>query len=164
MVIRNSIIPFKGFAAINMFGVIVIRRETVVTEVMLNHEKIHTCQMNEFMFIFYYPVYLLEWFIRLFLKGNAYRNISFEREAYEHQRNLNYLKERNRFAFLKFITPNLTRLCMYDKLKSFVRTHDKIAHFIGGCFLSLSFSVLRKFMTDKLSFIVSFLILLIFIF
>ena len=39
------------------------------------------------------------------MRGNAYRNISFEREAYANQRNLNYLKERPLYAWRHYMRP-----------------------------------------------------------
>lgn len=56
-IIRNNIIPFKGFAAINLFGILFIRKDTVLTTVMMNHEHIHTAQMKEMLYIFFYLWY-----------------------------------------------------------------------------------------------------------
>ncbi len=100
-VIRNSIIPFKGFCAINLFGVVFAQRETYLSETVLNHEKIHTAQMKELGYVLFYVIYLIEWLVRLLLPGNAYRNISFEREAYNNQRNPFYLERRKTFAMWK---------------------------------------------------------------
>lgn len=83
-IIYNNIIPFKGFIAINLFGVLFVRKDAVISEQTINHEKIHTAQMKEMLYIFFYLWYIIEWLIRLFMKGNAYRNISFEKEAYNH--------------------------------------------------------------------------------
>ena len=44
-IIYNKIIPFKGFLAINLFGFLFARKK--LTEVNINHEKIHTEQMKE---------------------------------------------------------------------------------------------------------------------
>lgn len=97
-IIRNSIIPFKGFCAINLFGVIFARHEAYLSETVLNHERIHTAQMKELGYVLFYVIYLIEWLVRLLLPGNAYRNISFEREAYNNQRNSFYLERRKSFA------------------------------------------------------------------
>lgn len=97
-IIRNRFIPFPGFAAINLFGVLFVRPEAVITERLLNHEKIHTAQMKELGYLFFYILYLLEWLYRLMKTGNAYRNISFEREAYEHESQKFYLETRQPFA------------------------------------------------------------------
>lgn len=51
-VIENTIIPVKGFAAINLFGVLFIRKGVKVSDRILNHEKIHTAQMKEMLYIF----------------------------------------------------------------------------------------------------------------
>src|SRR5678815_4332787 len=72
-IIRNKYIPFKGFRAINLFGILFVRGNAKISEVTLNHEKIHTAQMKEMLYIFFYLWYVFEWIIRLFMKGNAYR-------------------------------------------------------------------------------------------
>ena len=115
-IIRSSIIPFKGFAAINIFGVVFIRKEIRPQhnisiydwEKMLNHELIHTAQMKELLYIPFYLWYVLEWLIRLAIyrnKREAYRNISFEREAYDKQAYFDYIvyDEPKPYAFLKYI-------------------------------------------------------------
>lgn len=97
-IIRNRFIPFRGFAAINLFGVLFVRPEAVVTKRLLNHELIHTAQMKELWYIPFYILYVLEWLYRLTKPGNAYRNISFEREAYTYDRSDIYLDFRQPFA------------------------------------------------------------------
>lgn len=104
-IVYNSIIPFKGYLAINLFGIFFVRNEyrNKVKPVDVNHESIHTAQMKELLYIPFYIVYLLEWLFRLLFTKDAfshyaYRHISFEREAYDNERNLEYLKTRKRFA------------------------------------------------------------------
>lgn len=76
-IIENSIIPPKGFAAINLFGVL---------------------------FVPFYVLYVLEWLVKLCFYGSkAYRNISFEREAYSNDEDTCYLLVRRHYAFLKYI-------------------------------------------------------------
>lgn len=67
------------------------------------HETIHWKQQMEMLIIPFYLWYVTEWFIRLFMPGNAYRNISFEREAYGNEENENYLEERKKFAWIKYL-------------------------------------------------------------
>lgn len=94
----NKYMPFKGYSAINLFGVLYTRQpKESVSQRTIRHEKIHTAQMKEMLYIFFYLWYVVEWLIRLCMKGNAYRNISFEREAYKHQNELDYANLRNRF-------------------------------------------------------------------
>lgn len=103
-IVVNNIIPFKGFAGINIFGVLFVRKGVVVSERMIRHETIHTKQMKELLFIPFYILYVIEWLVKLLFYGKqAYRNISFEREAYSNEYDLNYLGNRKRFAFVKYI-------------------------------------------------------------
>ena len=77
-VIRNKLLPLKGFAAINLFGILFVRKDSKITDRLLNHEAIHTAQMKELGYIFFYIWYVIEWFIKLFTTKNAYKSISFE--------------------------------------------------------------------------------------
>lgn len=104
-IIYNKWLPVgKRYYAINLFGVLFAKGP--VDAVMLNHEGIHTAQMRELGYIFFYILYVLEWLVRLVIYRDsfkAYRNISFEREAYAHERDLGYLKVRSRFASKDFL-------------------------------------------------------------
>ncbi len=101
-IVYNNIIPFKGFLAINLFGVIFVRgTESDINQTVLNHEAIHTAQMKELWYIPFYILYLLEWLMRLSKKGNAYKNITFEKEAYNNEKDMYYLSKRKRFAMWK---------------------------------------------------------------
>lgn len=102
-IIRNNIIPFKGYAAINLFGILFVRKDANITKEMLNHEEIHTAQMKEMLYVPFYLWYMVEWIVRLFKKGNAYRNISFEREAYANEDNLDYLDTRECFKWIDYL-------------------------------------------------------------
>lgn len=108
-IIYNNLIPFKGFIAINLFGVLFVRNEYKerfesegFAATTLNHESIHTEQIKELGYIFFYIWYLIEWLLRLPF-GNAYYNISFEREAYANEKNKKYLQTRKRYSFLKYM-------------------------------------------------------------
>ena len=102
-VIRNKIIPFPEYKAINLFGVLFVRGDANVDEKTIRHESIHTAQMQEMLYIFFYLWYVVEWVVRLFMKGNAYRRISFEREAYENEGDLDYLSDRTWFAWIEYL-------------------------------------------------------------
>lgn len=98
-IIYNKLIPFEGFLAINLFGVMFVRGTwRDINARIINHEKIHSAQMRELWYLPFYILYLLEWLVRLFGKGNAYRNVSFEREAYANENNPQYLSYRRRWA------------------------------------------------------------------
>lgn len=102
-IIRNNIIPPKGFKAINLFGILFVRKDANLNTNDIHHEMIHTAQMKELLYIPFYILYILEWFIKVFLYDNAYRNISFEREAYTNQTNAMYLDKRKWYSWIKYI-------------------------------------------------------------
>lgn len=102
-IIYNNIIPFNGFAAMNIFGVVFARRwAKPLSARTLNHEAIHTAQMRELGYIGFYIIYLLEWIYRLirqcYIGEKAYRNLSFEKEAYKNQDRKTYLSYRKPYA------------------------------------------------------------------
>ena len=104
-VIYNGLIPFRGFTAINLFGCVFARREfEPVSDRILRHEAIHTAQMRETGYVGFYLLYLAEWlwrWARLKDATAAYHAIGFEREAYGHQDELDYLTYRRPFSWLK---------------------------------------------------------------
>ena len=105
-IIRNNIIPFPGFQAINLFGVLFVRGNSLIGEETLNHERIHYVQMKEMFFILFYLWYVSEYLINLIRYKDAhlaYCNISFEREAYAKNKNTEYLKTRRLFTFLNYL-------------------------------------------------------------
>lgn len=93
--------PIKGgFYAINLFGVIFTVQELSAVE--LNHERIHTAQQRELLFIGFYLWYVVEWLLLLVRYRNgirAYFNIRFEKEAYNHQNDMEYLTHRHRYRY-----------------------------------------------------------------
>lgn len=107
-VIYNNLIPFPGYAAINLFGILFVRKGCNVTEQMINHEAIHTAQMKEMLYVPFYLWYVVEWFVRLIKerwtgKGDAYKDICFEKEAYQNEDNLEYLEQRKFWNFIKYL-------------------------------------------------------------
>lgn len=111
-IIRNKIIPFKGFRAINLFGVLFVHGESELSQTTINHEEIHTAQMRELLYVPFYVWYVLEWVVRLFGKGSAYRNVSFEQEAYNNEKDFSYLSGRNPYAFFKYMRGWLSFACL----------------------------------------------------
>ena len=106
-VVQNRFIPFKGFIAINLFGIIFTRDKSKLNDYIYNHEAIHTKQLLESGIIFFYIIYLIEWLIKLIIyKSQAYKHLSFEVEAYNNMYNLNYLTSRKKYAWLKYILNN----------------------------------------------------------
>lgn len=71
------------------------------------HETTHALQQMECMILPFFILYGLEWLIKLpfckFDTDRAYTSISFEQEAYEHQSEALYNKERRHYAWIKKI-------------------------------------------------------------
>lgn len=105
-VIFNKFIPFKGYKAINLFGFLFARWGANINSRTINHESIHTAQMKEMLYIFFYLWYLMEFCTRLVLKHSwhsAYRAVSFEREAYLYEHDFSYLDHRKHYTWFKLI-------------------------------------------------------------
>lgn len=128
MIIKNKIIPFGDYDCINLFGILFTKKD--LTEKEINHENIHTIQILECILLgvviigildifmkfslwwylvsifTFYILYCLEYlFIRCFHKkqGDAYRDVSFEEEAYTYDDDLTYLKDRKWYKWWKFV-------------------------------------------------------------
>jgi len=105
-IIRCKWFPPKGFCAITLVWVIVARKGSRITEKVVNHESIHARQQQEMFIVFFLLWYGLEFIIRLLQYRNwnkAYRNISFEREAYANEDNMDYLKERYSYSWTEYL-------------------------------------------------------------
>lgn len=104
IVVKNNIIPVKPYDAMTLWPFIFVRKDAKVTEQLLNHERIHGRQQLELLIVPFLLWYVVEFVIRtLFGKGNAYRNICFEREAYENENDMGYLDHRSLWKFLSHI-------------------------------------------------------------
>lgn len=106
-VIYTKHLPVRGFRAINLFGLIFARKEfSPLSEHVLNHEAIHSRQIIELFVGGFYMWYITEWFVRWIQYKDrflAYRNISFEREAFANDDNEQYLEQRPLWEFIKYI-------------------------------------------------------------
>lgn len=106
LIISKFWVP-KGFTGITVYPFIFVRENYLRTnKTFVNHEKIHLRQQIELLIILFFIWYVLEFFVRLIQFGNrkkAYRNISFEREAYANESNADYLANRKFFSFLRYL-------------------------------------------------------------
>lgn len=90
----------KNFLGICLFGTIFSIRPLNTTE--LNHELIHAAQQKELLYIPFFIWYDIEWLVLFFKYRNwmlAYYHIRFEQEAYSHQCDLHYLKNRKHYSY-----------------------------------------------------------------
>ena len=115
-IILSNIIPFKGYSAINIFSIIFVRKDyynRVSTGSLKEKQRVHFSQfldfvlpMQELLYVFFYIWYGLEYLIKLCYYFNfhkAYKNISFEREAYEYENDYKYLENRKHYSWFKYI-------------------------------------------------------------
>lgn len=106
MIIRNKILPFKGYKILNLFGILFVRKDKRITEYDINHENIHNAQMQEMLWIFFYLWYVIEYIIvRLFHNKQlkSYHDVSFEEEAHSNEQDLNYLLKRKHYSWVKYL-------------------------------------------------------------
>jgi hypothetical protein len=107
LIVAKYLIP-KGYRGMAVFPFVVVKYDFDKTNgTFINHEKIHIRQQLELLILPFFIWYFLEFLIRLIQYKNkdlAYRNISFEREAYSNEKDSTYLKNRSFFQFLKYIT------------------------------------------------------------
>lgn len=104
IVIQVSFMRRKGIA---LFPFIFLKGEKDLKDpVLLNHEKIHIRQQLELLVVPFYLIYGVNYLYNLIHHSKheaAYRNIIFEKEAYDHEADFNYLKRRSVFNFLNYL-------------------------------------------------------------
>lgn len=131
IVIENRFIPVKGYKCMTVWPFIFLHKGRMMNDVDRQHEGIHGAQQKEMLPVafavaivlasfgcgwwslmalplwFYW--YVLEWIVRFIAYGNqweAYRNISFEQEAFIHERDFGtdyYLPKRRPFAWTEYV-------------------------------------------------------------
>ena len=109
----DNISWFMRVGGITLWPFVVLREKYTSTSYwkrkaarIINHESIHIKQQEEMLVIPFYLWYVLEWAIKIPIYKSAkeaYYNISFEREAYDNDDNLSYLKARKNYAWIKRI-------------------------------------------------------------
>lgn len=114
---------FEGYSTIAIGWFVFSKLEKIPQRTKI-HETIHALQWTEvtsvaFVLIacfswlispywllispfLYYIMYVIEWLVRL-PSGDAYRNISFEREAFDMQHKVQYPYERDLFSWIKYL-------------------------------------------------------------
>jgi hypothetical protein len=110
-IVENKILPFGHYTAMTLGKFIFTKDASKITEKVQRHEAIHYCQQAELAYIIFFIMYFLSFvtqFIRCaFIKnlgrvenGNnslwsrSYRTVLFEREAYLHEDEPEYLENR----------------------------------------------------------------------
>ena len=106
LIVAKYLVP-KGYFGMTVFPFVFVKYlRDKQNKVFLNHERIHLRQQLELLIFPFFVWYFLEFCMRWiqYKKFNlAYRNISFEREAYTNEKDFDYLNRRSLWCFLKFI-------------------------------------------------------------
>lgn len=106
LIVSSKLLSGK-FKGISLWPFVILQNTYLKTDrCFINHEKIHLRQQLELLVLFFYVWYAIEFFVRYLACRDgmlAYRNISFEREAYRREHDLTYLKNRPFWAFIKFL-------------------------------------------------------------
>jgi len=96
----------KGFRGITFYPFVFLAdKDDKLNSRFVNHEKIHIRQQIEMLVLPFFIWYAIEFLFRWMQYKNrreAYYNISFEREAYQNEKDLGYLKQRSFWKFLKY--------------------------------------------------------------
>lgn len=99
---------YRNYVGLSLWPFIILRNPDLREDrVLINHERIHLRQQMELLVVFFYLWYVGEWVFRSFWYLDfyrAYRNISFEREAYACEKELDYLDTRKPYRFLHYAT------------------------------------------------------------
>lgn len=107
MLVVYGVIPFMKIDGITLYPFIFVRKKSLLqNKRLINHEKIHVKQELELLIVPFYLLYLTHYLYNLLKFKNhrkAYLNIFFEKEAYQNDYDLKYLKNRKVFESFKYL-------------------------------------------------------------
>lgn len=102
MIIYNKTLPFGPYKALAIWPFIFAKKK--LDHIDINHEKIHHRQQLEMLLIFFPLMLGIDYVIkRIKYKEKYYRNLAIEREAYDNEFNLYYLKTRPFLNWIKYL-------------------------------------------------------------
>ena len=110
----DAISWFFSVGGISIFPIVIMRENYLKDnewwqgrkKKTINHETIHFQQQLEMLVLPFYVLYILEYALKFIYYRDikkAYMNISFEREAYKHEWEFDYLNNRKRYNWIKLI-------------------------------------------------------------
>lgn len=107
MILFSRFLIPKNYTGLAIYPFIFLKSKSLSNNwVLINHERIHLKQQLELLWVFFFLWYTMEFLfhlIRLRNWNDAYKNISFEKEAYENEGNPNYLNERKLWSFVNYL-------------------------------------------------------------
>lgn len=106
VIVTKYLFP-NGFSGMAIFPFIFLKeKKDISNSVMIRHEKIHIKQQLELLIIPFFIWYFLEFLFRCLEYKDihkAYKNISFEREAYANELEADFLNKRHLWNFIKYL-------------------------------------------------------------
>lgn len=103
--VSKYLVP-KGYTGIALYPFVFLKtRALKQNKVLIHHERIHLRQQLELLILPFYLIYGVEFLLRLIWTRNrmqAYKTISFEREAYQNETNPHFLKHRPFWNFIRY--------------------------------------------------------------
>ncbi len=106
MIVIFKHVFYKNYVGLSLWPFIILKNGDLKDDIVLiNHERIHLKQQQELLIVFFYILYISEWLLRTLYYLDSYKgyqNISFEREAYANENNLDYPDDRKAFGFLRY--------------------------------------------------------------
>lgn len=106
VIVTKYLIP-KGYNGLTLFPFVMLRNDfDKANKILVNHERIHIRQQLQMLVLPFFVWYLIEFLFRLIQfkdKKRAYRNISFEREAYANEHNMDYAGQMSFWSFVKYL-------------------------------------------------------------
>lgn len=109
MFLKTSFVKYLTFgfaAAIALFPFVLVLKGVKLSKTLVRHERIHLAQQVEMLILPFYVFYMVEYFVkRISYRSHylAYKNISFEREAYRNENDPQYLSNRRAYSWLRYI-------------------------------------------------------------
>jgi hypothetical protein len=115
IVLVNKYLLANGFRAMSLWPFVILKDKALAKDcVFMNHERIHLYQQTELLVLPFYLWYFLEFLLRWYQYKKpylAYKNISFEREAYANESDLNYFRKRHLWNFINYLVKIKTEKC-----------------------------------------------------
>ena len=105
MIVISKYLP-KRVIGLTVFPFVFLKQKDMrFNSILINHERIHLRQQLELLVLPFYIIYSIEFCVNWIKYKNvntAYYNISFEKEAYQNEKDLLYLKSRPNWSFRKY--------------------------------------------------------------
>lgn len=111
------VIPFifpSTFNALAVWPFIILKEGDLrKDQILMQHERIHLKQQLELLWIFFFLLYLTEFLAKIIIYKEpklAYRNISFEREAYHNQDDTDYVRRKSLWSFVRYLSEDQSHI------------------------------------------------------